>query len=281
MDPPLIARATNRRDRTAIRSAEGAFTYGELLDASSRFATALLDGAADLDEGRVAFLIPPSFAHVAVQWAIWRAGFRLLKNNGENLQPMNDSILPGPVEAAKIMEYLPHRYPFLLIDRVLSMELEPEKRLIAMKNISINEPFFNGHFPGNPVFPGVLMIESMAQTAGILVGTVRRFTEKVILAKINLAEVEADVFPGQTIRYEAELERIDDAGAATRGVIRRLDHRGDENDLTWRTIGRVNLMFSHADQNMAGMEFPDENFVFSDNFRTILRTAGLADLAPC
>ena len=81
---------------------------------------------------------------------------------------MSDSILPGPVEAAKIMEYLPHRYPFLLIDRVLSMELEPEKRLTAVKNISINEPFFNGHFPGNPVFPGVLMIESMAQAAGML-----------------------------------------------------------------------------------------------------------------
>ena len=76
---------------------------------------------------------------------------------------MNDQLLPGPVEAARIMQYLPHRYPLLLIDRVLTLVLEPEKRLTAIKNVSVNEPYFQGHFPGNPVMPGVLMIEAMAQ----------------------------------------------------------------------------------------------------------------------
>lgn len=66
----------------------------------------------------------------------------------------------------EIREYLPHRYPFLLVDRVL--ELTPGESIVAYKNISVNEPFFDGHFPGMPVFPGVLQVEAMAQTAGIL-----------------------------------------------------------------------------------------------------------------
>ena len=81
---------------------------------------------------------------------------------------MTNNILPGPVEATEIEKYLPHRYPFLLIDRVLSMEIEPEKKLVGVKNVTKNEHFFEGHFPGNPVMPGVLMIESMAQAAAML-----------------------------------------------------------------------------------------------------------------
>ena len=125
---------------------------------------------------------------------------------------MSDSILPGPVEAAKIMEYLPHRYPFLLIDRVLSMELEPEKRLTAVKNISINEPFFNGHFPGNPVFPGVLMIESMAQAAGMLAHlaaeTEGRKGELYYLVKVDNARFNKIVVPGDQLFLEVVQKRI-------------------------------------------------------------------------
>jgi 3-hydroxyacyl-[acyl-carrier-protein] dehydratase len=125
---------------------------------------------------------------------------------------MSDSILPGPVEAAKIMEYLPHRYPFLLIDRVLSMELEPEKRLTAMKNISINEPFFDGHFPGNPVFPGVLMIESMAQAAGMLAHlaaeTEGRKGELYYLVKVDNARFNKIVVPGDQLFLEVVQKRI-------------------------------------------------------------------------
>lgn len=125
---------------------------------------------------------------------------------------MNNSILPGPVEAAKIMEYLPHRYPFLLIDRVLSMELEPEKRLRAMKNISINEPYFNGHFPGNPVFPGVLMIESMAQAAGMLAHlaaeTEGKEGELYYLVKVDNARFNKIVVPGDQLFLDVIQKRI-------------------------------------------------------------------------
>jgi beta-hydroxyacyl-ACP dehydratase FabZ len=71
-----------------------------------------------------------------------------------------------PVDVTRIMGMLPHRYPFLLVDRVI--EIEPHKRLRALKNVTINEPFFQGHFPGHPVMPGVLVIEAMAQAAGLL-----------------------------------------------------------------------------------------------------------------
>jgi len=70
------------------------------------------------------------------------------------------------MDATEIRKYLPHRYPFLLVDRVV--ELEPGKSLVAYKNLSVNEPFFQGHFPDKPVFPGVLLVEAMAQAAGIL-----------------------------------------------------------------------------------------------------------------
>jgi 3-hydroxyacyl-[acyl-carrier-protein] dehydratase len=125
---------------------------------------------------------------------------------------MNNSILPGPVEASQIMEYLPHRYPFLLIDRVLSMELEPEKRLTATKNITINEPFFTGHFPGNPVFPGVLMIESMAQAAGMLAHlaaeTEGRKGELYYLVKVDNARFNKIVVPGDQLFLEVVQKRI-------------------------------------------------------------------------
>lgn len=70
------------------------------------------------------------------------------------------------MDISEIREHLPHRYPFLLVDRVV--ELNPGENIVAYKNLSINEPFFDGHFPGNPVFPGVLLVEAMAQAAGLL-----------------------------------------------------------------------------------------------------------------
>ena len=159
-------------------------------------------------------------------------------------------------------------------------KFEPRKRLVAVKNVSLSEDHIHDHFPGDdevsamPVMPNSLIIEGMAQTAGILVGSVNRFREKVVLAKITRASIERDVVPGRTIRYDATLERMDDAGAATTGTIEMLDHATGEAI----AIGRVELVFSHIDNNMAGMEFPEHNFVFSDNFRTILKTAGLESL---
>ncbi len=71
-----------------------------------------------------------------------------------------------PLDIQHIMKYLPHRYPFILVDRIL--EIEPAKRIVGLKNVTMNEPFFQGHFPGTPIMPGVLIIEAMAQTSGVL-----------------------------------------------------------------------------------------------------------------
>jgi 3-hydroxyacyl-[acyl-carrier-protein] dehydratase len=112
------------------------------------------------------------------------------------------------------------------------------------------------------MMPASLMLEGMAQTAGILVGSVRQFKEKVILAKVTEAIFESDVFPGQSIRYDAKIDRIDDMGASTIGTISRFDHRGGG----WIDIGRTEIIFSHVDQNRAGLDLPEHNFVFGENF---------------
>jgi 3-hydroxyacyl-[acyl-carrier-protein] dehydratase len=167
---------------------------------------------------------------------------------------------------------------WMWIDRIV--DFEPNARMAAVKNVSLAEEHLHDHFPADgekpakPIMPASLMIEGMAQTAGILVGSVNRFREKVILAKISRATFEDDVIPGQTLRYEATLDRIDNSGASTSGIVQRLDHATGQ----WSEIGRVDLMFSHIDRNTAGISFPEGNFVFSDNFRTILDAAGLGEL---
>ena len=154
---------------------------------------------------------------------------------------------------------------------------EPEKRLVAVKNVSLSEEHIHDHFaatddlPAQPMMPNSLIVEGMAQTAGILVGSVNSFREKVVLAKIVRASIEQDVLPGQSIRYDATIERMDGAGASTSGTIERLDHRVG----AWEAVGTIDLIFSHIDNNMSGLEFPEHNFVFSENFRTILRSAGM------
>ena len=167
---------------------------------------------------------------------------------------------------------------WMWIDTIVAYE--PDRRLVAIKNVSLAEEHLHQHFaegpdgPAQPVMPGSLMMEGMAQTAGILVGSVRRFSEKVILAKIQKAQIDADVTPGQCIRYDASIERIDGMGASTVGTIERLDHRSGQ----WERIGSTEIMFSHVDQNMSGLAFPEHNFVFSESFRNILRSSGLGHL---
>jgi 3-hydroxyacyl-[acyl-carrier-protein] dehydratase len=148
---------------------------------------------------------------------------------------------------------------------------EPGRRMVAVKNVSLAEEHMHDHFPDQPVMPASLMVEGMAQTAGILVGSCRQFKEKVILAKIGQFTLDSDVVPGQCIRSDAQIERLDDAGASTRGTIERLDHRKG----AWEAIGSAEIVFSHIDQNRSGLAFPEENFVFGENFRTLLRGAGL------
>ncbi len=103
---------------------------------------------------------------------------------------------------------LPHRYPFLLVDRVL--ELEPGKRIVAIKNVTINEPYFVGHFPGHPVMPGVLLVEGMAQAAGLLLLHDRedRKSNLIYFTAIEQARFRRPVVPGDQIRYEIEVLRL-------------------------------------------------------------------------
>lgn len=113
------------------------------------------------------------------------------------------------IDINKILEYLPHRYPFLLVDRVLSCD--PGKSIVALKNVTINEPFFQGHFPNYPVMPGVLIIECMAQAAAILIfhsekakpddGSVYFFVG------IDNARFKRPVVPGDTLRLEVAISR--------------------------------------------------------------------------
>jgi beta-hydroxyacyl-ACP dehydratase FabZ len=103
------------------------------------------------------------------------------------------------------MKFLPHRYPFLLVDRIL--ELEPEKRIVGLKNVTINEPFFQGHFPGAPVMPGVLIIEAMAQVAGVMIYRNLPDREKKLIyfTGIESAKFRRPVVPGDQLRIEMEL----------------------------------------------------------------------------
>jgi 3-hydroxyacyl-[acyl-carrier-protein] dehydratase len=104
-----------------------------------------------------------------------------------------------------ILRILPHRYPFLMVDRVL--ELEPGKRIVGVKNVTINEPFFQGHFPGVPVMPGVLVIEAMAQVAGIMTYAEEPgIQDKLIyFTGIENAKFRRPVIPGDQLRIEMEL----------------------------------------------------------------------------
>jgi len=139
-------------------------------------------------------------------------------------------------------------------------EFEPGKRAVAIKNVTRSEDHLHDHFPGYPVMPATLMIEGMAQTAGILVGQARGFREKVLLAKIRIARFDDYCVPGDRIRYEAVIDVIDDAAASTHGTVYKND----------TVIGRVDLMFSHADKATADLDMPEHNFVFTDQFMDLL-----------
>jgi 3-hydroxyacyl-[acyl-carrier-protein] dehydratase len=109
----------------------------------------------------------------------------------------------------QILEKLPHRYPFLLVDRVLT--LVPDERIVALKNVTINEPFFGGHFPKRPVMPGVLIIESMAQTAALLsfasLPSAQGKNVVYYLAGVDGARFKRPVEPGDALHLHVQLER--------------------------------------------------------------------------
>jgi 3-hydroxyacyl-[acyl-carrier-protein] dehydratase len=112
-----------------------------------------------------------------------------------------------PIEAAEIMGIIPHRYPFLMVDRIV--ELEPGKRVVGIKQVTANEPQFTGHFPGRPIMPGVLMVEALAQTAGVGVMTLDEYRGKLgLFAGIDECRFRRMVVPGDTLRLEVTVEKL-------------------------------------------------------------------------
>ncbi len=147
---------------------------------------------------------------------------------------------------------------WIWIDRFESFE--SGKSAVAIKAVTAAEEHLHDLYPGFPVFPHSLIVEGMAQTAGILVGEAKGFREKVILAKIGKADFHRLVRPGEILRYHAAAGTINDAGASITGRVTS----GEAE------VADISLMFSHIDQNMAGIAFPEHNFVFTDQFMELL-----------
>lgn len=165
---------------------------------------------------------------------------------------------------------------WIWLDRIV--ELEQAKRCVAVKNISLAEDVLHDHFPARdgeparPVMPNSLIIEGMAQTAGILVGHARDFAEKVILAKITRATFTAYGRPGFTLRHTAEIQRLTEAGASTTGSVELIDPvTGDAEPLA-----RIDLMFSHVDKSRAPADLPEHNFVFDGQILSLLHVSGVS-----
>ena len=126
---------------------------------------------------------------------------------------MTETVLSLPVDVNAIQGLLPHRYPFLLVDRVIA--LEPGRSITAIKNVTVNEPYFQGHFPGHPVMPGVLIIEALAQASGLLVQLSGDTPEPTLgsrmlfyLVKVDKARFNRIVVPGDQLQLQVTLKRM-------------------------------------------------------------------------
>lgn len=127
--------------------------------------------------------------------------------------------MDSPYTVTDIMRFLPHRYPFILVDRVLA--LEPGKRIRALKNVTINEPFFQGHFPGTPIMPGVLILEAMAQAGGVLVIESlppEKHGSLVYFMGIDKARFRQPVVPGDQLIFEIDMIKSRGRAAKLSGV---------------------------------------------------------------
>jgi UDP-3-O-[3-hydroxymyristoyl] N-acetylglucosamine deacetylase/3-hydroxyacyl-[acyl-carrier-protein] dehydratase len=133
---------------------------------------------------------------------------RAMKEAAKGMRDLTTGESSRIMDVEDIMKVLPHRYPFLLVDRIL--ELEPGKRVVGVKNVTINEPFFEGHFPGHPIMPGVLIIEAMAQVGGmLLLGAVADPQSKVVyFTSLNNVKWRRPVKPGDQLRFELDVLQV-------------------------------------------------------------------------
>ena len=148
------------------------------------------------------------------------------------------------------------------------VEFVPRASAVAIKNVSMAEEHLHDLYPAFPIVPHTLIIEGMAQTAGILVGQARDFSEKVILAKIGRASFHRLARPGDTLVFAAKIERLSDDGAAVSGTVKL------GLDTAAPLVAEIELMFSHIDKNLAGLEFPDHNFVFTGQIMDLVKACG-------
>ncbi len=131
-------------------------------------------------------------------------------------ETLSDPKIESPISLKEIMEILPHRYPFLFVDKVVSIDLEANT-IIAQKNLTINEEFFQGHFPGVPIMPGVLMLEALAQTGGILVHQKGYKDKSAVILNVNNAKFRKSVKPGDVLMIHAFCEYVSSKGGRIKG----------------------------------------------------------------
>ena len=135
------------------------------------------------------------------------------------------------LDVRAIMEIIPHRYPFLLVDRIL--DLEEGRRIVALKNVTFNEPFFQGHFPGNPIMPGVLVVEAMAQAGAVLLLHSRPESrgKVVYFAGIDKAKFRRPVVPGDAMRLEVSVLKLRSRTSLMRGEAYVGEHLAAEAEI--------------------------------------------------
>ncbi len=144
------------------------------------------------------------------------------------------------MEVGEILKIIPHRYPFLLVDRIL--EVEPGRRAVGLKQVTINEPFFQGHFPGHPIMPGVLIVEALAQVGAVAVLSLPENRDKLALfAGIDNFRFRRPVVPGDSLRLAVELTRM--RGAVGKGQARAL--------VDGQVVADGELMFALTEFNLA------------------------------
>jgi len=144
----------------------------------------------------------------------------------------------GPLGPAQIRALIPHRYPFLLVDRV--EEIEPGVRAVGVKNVTQNEPFFEGHFPDYPVMPGVLIIEALAQVGAVGVMVLEEFRDKLALfAGVDGVRFRRQVIPGDALRMEVEISRLKGRVGRGKGVATVNGDRACEAELMFAFAQRL------------------------------------------